>query len=72
MLEQAKDQDLDDQSNVILRGAVENNFESSAGDSEGGPHGMGSSSSLRGRIKSEWEARDIKKRYEEGEDRLMI
>lgn len=33
---------------------------------------MGSSSSLKGKVKSEWEARDIKKRYEEGEDRLLI
>jgi len=33
---------------------------------------MGSSSSLKGKVKSEWEARDIKKRYEDGEDRLLI
>ena len=33
---------------------------------------MGSSSSLKGKIKSEWEARDVKNRYESGEDRLLI
>jgi hypothetical protein len=33
---------------------------------------MGSSSSLKGKAKSEWEARDIRKRYEEGEDKLLI
>ncbi len=72
MLDQARDQDLDDNSNVILKGAVENNFEAQSSDSEGGKKGMGSSSSLGGRVKSEWEAKDIKKRYEEGEDRLLI
>ena len=71
MLDQARDQDLDDNSNVILKGAVENNFEGQGKD-DGGAHGMGSSSSLKGKVKSEWEARDIKKRYEDGEDRLLI
>ena len=33
---------------------------------------MSSSSSLKGKIKSEWEARDVKNRYESGEDRLLI
>ena len=33
---------------------------------------MGSSSSLGGKIKSEWEARDVRNRYESGEDRLLI
>jgi hypothetical protein len=71
LLDQAKDQDLDDNSNVILKGAVENNFEGEAKEG-GGAHGMGSSSNLKGKIKSEWEARDVRKRYEEGEDRLLI
>lgn len=70
-MDQARDQDLDDNSNVILKGAVENNFEGQ-GKEEGGAHGMSSSSSLKGRIKSEWEAKDVKKRYEEGEDKLII
>jgi hypothetical protein len=56
---------------VILKGAVENDFQGSQKD-EGGSHGMGSSSSLKGKIKSEWEARDVKNRYESGEDRLLI
>lgn len=72
IIDQPKDQDLDDNSNVILKGAVANDFEKSSGDSEGGAHGMGSSSSLKGRIKSEYEARDVRKRYEEGDDRLII
>lgn len=58
MLDQARDQDLDDNSNVILKGAVENNFEAQSSDSEG-KKGMGSSSSLGGKVKSEWEAKDI-------------
>lgn len=33
---------------------------------------MGSSSSLRGKPKSEWEVRDIKKRFTDGEDKLLI
>ena len=32
---------------------------------------MGSSSNM-GKAKSEWEMRDIKKRYETGEDKLLI
>ena len=33
---------------------------------------MGSSSKLRGSAMSEWEIRDIRKRFTEGEDKLII
>ena len=72
LLDQPKDQDLDDSSNVILKGAS-NDLEGGTGEGDTTAHGgIGSSSSLKGKIKSEWEQRDIKKRYEEGEDRLLI
>lgn len=73
LLEQAKDQDLDDASNVILKGAAGNDFEGGTGEGDtSSKSSIGSSSSLKGKIKSEWEAKDLRNRYEQGEDRLII
>jgi hypothetical protein len=58
---------------VILQGAAANDFDGGKGEGDSPEHGgVGRSSNMGSKVKNEWEMKDLKKRYSEGEDRLTI
>jgi hypothetical protein len=73
LLDQPKDEGLDDDSNVILQGAAANDFDGGSGEGDSSDKGgVGRSSNMGSKVKNEWEQKDLRKRYADGEDRLMI
>lgn len=58
---------------MILKGAAGNDFDGGGGEGDTSEHGgVGKSSRLGAKVKNEWEQKDLRKRYEEGEDKLLI